>query len=155
MHAVLQFQNPCVGQLVYEGTVMAIMMAGAFISFLVDFAGVQYLRRYHEHHGARLGDGRRQARAVVVRRARQVGNMDKMDTIVEEIEEMPTVRRLETNELMAMRRNRVDEEKLSVFIMEGGIIFHSIREFGFLEGMCNPTNGGNSGGRSFDRHAGR
>ncbi|KAF2431658.1 Zinc/iron permease, partial [Tothia fuscella] len=83
MHAVLQFLNPCVGEMEYEGTVMAIAMGGAFFSFLVDYAGVQYLRRYRKHQDSRPQN--------------------------------------ESHD-----RQRMDEEKLSVFIMEGGIIFHSI-----------------------------
>ncbi|GAB7338435.1 hypothetical protein MBLNU457_4723t2 [Dothideomycetes sp. NU457] len=36
-HAELQFASPCLGELQYEGTTAAILMAGLFVSFLVDY----------------------------------------------------------------------------------------------------------------------
>jgi hypothetical protein len=126
---------------VYEGTVMAIAMGGAFISFLVDYAGVKYLRRYHEHHGGQLSDDveRGPAPKSAVRRYQGGKKVVIVDHIEEIRAEGEQIRPLETNKLLALRRNGVDEEKLSVFIMEGGIIFHSIYESGmsgFQGHMC-------------------
>lgn len=33
------FANPCIGDLGYEGTTAAILMAGLFVSFLVEYIG--------------------------------------------------------------------------------------------------------------------
>lgn len=38
------FQNPCVGDLGYEGTAAAILMAGIFISFLVEYFGERIMK---------------------------------------------------------------------------------------------------------------
>ncbi|KAH6982872.1 hypothetical protein BKA56DRAFT_484285 [Ilyonectria sp. MPI-CAGE-AT-0026] len=38
-HAFLMFGNDCIGELGYEGTTSAIVMAGIFLSFLVEFIG--------------------------------------------------------------------------------------------------------------------
>lgn len=45
-HANLMFENECLGELAYEGTACAILMAGLFLSFVVDYAG-QRLSRWH------------------------------------------------------------------------------------------------------------
>jgi solute carrier family 39 (zinc transporter), member 1/2/3 len=38
------FGNECLGELAYEGTTSAIVMAGIFISFLVEFIGHRIVR---------------------------------------------------------------------------------------------------------------
>ena len=38
-HAVLMFQNDCLGELAYESTASAILMAGLFLSFLIEYSG--------------------------------------------------------------------------------------------------------------------
>lgn len=40
------FENECLGELKFEGTAASILMAGLFLSFLVDYAG-QRLARWH------------------------------------------------------------------------------------------------------------
>ncbi|KAL1874942.1 hypothetical protein VTK73DRAFT_10311 [Phialemonium thermophilum] len=42
-HSTLMFENDCVGELAFEGTAAAIMMAGIFVSFLVEYAGNRLL----------------------------------------------------------------------------------------------------------------
>ncbi|CVK86518.1 related to zinc transporter [Fusarium mangiferae] len=44
-HAFMMLGNECVGDLQYEGTTAAIVMAGLFISFLVELCAVRALRR--------------------------------------------------------------------------------------------------------------
>ncbi|KAG5978808.1 hypothetical protein E4U55_005908 [Claviceps digitariae] len=39
VHASLMFENKCLGDLGYEGTTAAILMAGIFLSFLVEYIG--------------------------------------------------------------------------------------------------------------------
>lgn len=36
-HATMMFGNECLGELLYEATTAAIVMAGLFISFLIEF----------------------------------------------------------------------------------------------------------------------
>ena len=113
MHAVLQFDSPCVGELAYEGTVMAIAMAGAFISFLVDYMGLQYLKLFRERRGSPIPEEGRTRPSATYR--------EKHSTTVARVENV------ESSQLMALQ-NHNEEERLSVIIMEGGIIFHSICE---------------------------
>lgn len=48
-HATLMFQNQCLGELSYEATTAAILMAGIFLSFLVEYLG----NRLVQWHGAK------------------------------------------------------------------------------------------------------
>lgn len=41
------FQNECLGELAYEATTAAIVMAGLFLSFLVEYAGNRLIQ-WHE-----------------------------------------------------------------------------------------------------------
>lgn len=124
MHAAIQFDNPCLGELQYEATVMALAMAGAFIAFLVDYTGVQYLRKKQRYDMDRFGN---QNARVAGMRIRHI-HLDKFETSTVQVEDVTA----ETDRMMrleAMRKSSNDEEKLGVVIMEGGIIFHSIRTF--------------------------
>ncbi|KAK4234985.1 putative metal ion transmembrane transporter protein [Achaetomium macrosporum] len=60
-HAQLMFQNECLGELAYESTAAAILMAGIFLSFLVEYAGNRLIQ-WHEA----------KARSVSVETAAQV-----------------------------------------------------------------------------------
>ncbi|KAL2131226.1 hypothetical protein VTI74DRAFT_5403 [Chaetomium olivicolor] len=46
-HANLMFENECLGELAYESTASAILMAGLFLSFLVEYAGNRLIQ-WHE-----------------------------------------------------------------------------------------------------------
>ncbi|KAJ4287892.1 high-affinity Zn(2+) transporter zrt1 [Collariella sp. IMI 366227] len=46
-HANLMFQNECLGELAYESTASAILMAGLFLSFLIEYAGNRLIQ-WHE-----------------------------------------------------------------------------------------------------------
>ena len=41
------FQNECLGELAYESTSSAILMAGLFLSFLIEYAGNRLIQ-WHE-----------------------------------------------------------------------------------------------------------
>jgi zinc transporter 1/2/3 len=43
-HANLMFANECLGEQKYEATAAAILMAGLFLSFLVDFIGLRFIQ---------------------------------------------------------------------------------------------------------------
>ncbi|KAL1839242.1 hypothetical protein VTJ49DRAFT_1720 [Mycothermus thermophilus] len=46
-HAVLMFDNECLGELAYESTAAAILMAGLFLSFFVEYLGNRLIQ-WHE-----------------------------------------------------------------------------------------------------------
>ncbi|KAK3309428.1 putative metal ion transmembrane transporter protein [Chaetomium strumarium] len=46
-HAQLMFENRCLGELAYEATATSILMAGLFLSFLVEYAGNRLIQ-WHE-----------------------------------------------------------------------------------------------------------
>jgi zinc transporter 1/2/3 len=41
------FQNECLGELAFEATAAAILMAGLFLSFLIEYAGNRFIQ-WHE-----------------------------------------------------------------------------------------------------------
>jgi zinc transporter 1/2/3 len=126
MHAAIQFDNPCLGELQYEGTVMAIAMGGAFIAFLVDYTGLQYLRRKQRLELDRFGNEHAKVAGLRIRHI----HLDKSETAADHIEDI----NIDSDRMMrleAMRKSSNEEERLGVMIMEGGIIFHSICMFFF------------------------
>ncbi|KAK4185396.1 putative zinc-regulated transporter [Podospora australis] len=52
-HAVLMFQNECLGDLGYEATASAILMAGLFLSFLIEYAGIRFMQWHQAKEAAR------------------------------------------------------------------------------------------------------
>lgn len=52
-HAVLMFQNECLGELAYESTAAAILMAGLFLSFLVEYSGSRLVEWHQAKERAR------------------------------------------------------------------------------------------------------
>ncbi|KAK3987643.1 hypothetical protein QBC44DRAFT_245352 [Cladorrhinum sp. PSN332] len=52
-HAVLMFQNECLGELSYEATASAILMAGIFLSFLIEYAGSRLVDWHQSKERAR------------------------------------------------------------------------------------------------------
>ncbi|KAK3901378.1 hypothetical protein C8A05DRAFT_34936 [Staphylotrichum tortipilum] len=58
-HASLMFANECLGELGYESTASAILMAGLFLSFLVEYTGnrvIQWHESKAQSHSAESGD---------------------------------------------------------------------------------------------------
>ncbi|KAK0732528.1 hypothetical protein B0T21DRAFT_412701 [Apiosordaria backusii] len=65
-HAVLMFQNECLGKLEYESTASAILMAGIFLSFLIEYFGVRFVQWHQAKQKARKtesSDGEQQGPA--------------------------------------------------------------------------------------------
>ena len=48
------FENECLGELAFEGTSTAILMAGLFLSFLVEFAGHRFMRWHASKKAANI-----------------------------------------------------------------------------------------------------
>ncbi|PGH00354.1 solute carrier family 39 (zinc transporter), member 1/2/3 [Blastomyces parvus] len=110
-HAHLMFSNPCVGTLKYEATTGAIAMAGIFLSFLVEYAGNRFLL-------ARKPDCNPHAHCDVEPQPTPTKCADGSDTE----QPAPTLANLGHHHHTLAR----PDDKLSVVIMEAGIIFHSI-----------------------------
>jgi solute carrier family 39 (zinc transporter), member 1/2/3 len=86
------FSNKCLGELAYESTAAAIFMAGLFLSFLVEYAGLRVVK------------------------SRQSRSSDTSTSSVE----------CSVSESMNMRNAEV--EKIGAYVMEAGVIFHSLRK---------------------------
>lgn len=91
------FGNECIGELSYEGTTSAIVMAGLFLSFLVEYAGLRFIasRKTDEETTAHQEQADKGSEAP--------------------------------NAFAAVDHHHGGPNtKLSVMVMEAGIIFHSI-----------------------------
>lgn len=104
-HAQLMFANTCIGNLAYESTATAIAMAGVFVAFCFEFIFSRLLSR------------RQETMAVV-------------ECEVESNEETPN--KTETSPVRAIGGHDHNaplirpQDKISVWLIEAGIIFHSI-----------------------------
>lgn len=107
------FSNPCLGGLKYEGTTAAIAMAGIFLTFLLEYLGnrmIIYKRarsHCHHHDGEESHD------------ESHPGGKDPASISAAPPPHQPTLASL------GHHHHHV-EDKLSVLVMEAGIIFHSI-----------------------------
>ncbi|KAL8880873.1 MAG: hypothetical protein Q9192_007925 [Flavoplaca navasiana] len=104
IHAELMFKNPCLGPLKYEATTTAIVMAGAFLTFLLQYSSF------------RLTDAR--SRTVLSKSDSQHAESINGDTSNKSSQSpVPT----------AVHNHRMPklDDPLSVLILEAGIIFHS------------------------------
>lgn len=111
-HAALQFASECLGELQYEATTMAIAMAGAFVTFLVEF------------FGGRIVMHRRDTKAKNST-ASSIGGSDAAP-----VEKGPQDLEMRPPVIIGGHGHGHcvgdTEDKLSVWVMEAGIIFHSI-----------------------------
>ncbi|KAF7869752.1 hypothetical protein EAF04_004536 [Stromatinia cepivora] len=112
-HATLMFGNSCLGELKYEATTTAIMMAGAFIAFLVDFTA------------HRFAQWRRQSTTE-----RQASSISSQENPREEAavkgQPTPTLANLSHHHDNDNLGTTHANDDLSIFILEAGIIFHSL-----------------------------
>lgn len=126
-HASLQFASQCLGELDYEATTTAIVMAGAFLTFLVEFLGGRYImhRRSRETAVASaLADGSSAGSSISGPKAENSENLGAPDDL--EMSRQPPPPPV----YHAGQGHGHDiietDDKLSVWVMEMGIIFHSI-----------------------------
>ena len=122
MQAFVRFANPCVGEVKYEGTSMAIAMGGAFLSFLVDHAGTQWLASKYPRNTPEFPPPLRSSMYF------PPPHRDGKSQVV-----FQTLETMETPNLDLTEQTRVHKERLNVMIMEGGIILHAMR-------TCSITN---------------
>lgn len=90
------FANPCLGSLEYEATASAFVMAGIFLSFLVEYLGQMYMR----HRIAKKAIGGHDADPVAAARTIAV---------------------------------------LNIWVLEFGILFHSVRKLLLLGSLCHDS----------------
>lgn len=107
------FNNPCLGPLAYEGTTAAIAMAGIFLTFLLEYLGNRMIiykrarKHCHHHEGEESSD------------ESHSGVKDPEVSSPAPPPHQPTLASL------GHHHHHV-EDKLSVIVMEAGIIFHSV-----------------------------
>lgn len=107
-HANLLFASECMGELEYEGTVMAIAMAGAFLTFLIEYFGGRYVMHRR---------GQRESAASSLREESEIKHQSSDPEIIHagEGQGHGHVHCIDPT-----------DDNLSVWVMEAGIIFHSI-----------------------------
>ena len=115
------FTNPCIGTVEYEATTSAIVMAGIFLSFLVEYVGhrIVIARSLNE-----AGSGSSHSSGVLP--SCESGNPKESPPIVASTNHGHT-------HLAAMGHHHGNpfspsnpNSKLSVLVMEAGVLFHSI-----------------------------
>lgn len=100
------FENECIGTLDYEGTTSAIVMAGIFLSFLVEYLGLR----------------------LVASRAAKSAESSAFQSQQETAKGSPAPSHdISRNPFAAVDHHHGGpNNKLSVLVMEAGILFHSI-----------------------------
>lgn len=113
------FSNPCLGTLTYEATTGSIAMAGIFLSFLVEYGGNRFLlTRKPDCNPHAYCDVEPRVEPRVEPQRTTAKSIDGSDTE----QTAPTLTNLGHHHHSLAR----PDDKLSVVVMEAGIIFHSI-----------------------------
>ncbi|PWW76872.1 Zip-domain-containing protein, partial [Tuber magnatum] len=104
-HAQLLLGSDCVGDLDYESTATGIAMAGAFLSFLLEYLGARFIAR---------------------RRGRNPSGTNPATSVMDPKDSERVVAATPAGHAHGGATSNGKEDKLSVAVMEMGIIFHSI-----------------------------
>lgn len=110
-HANLMFTNECLGELGYEATTSAIVMAGVFIAFLLEYIG----------HRIIVARGCKESTSGVVSEAHGEGPKGSPQMQPQQ----PTLVHLGHSHGSPLDPTKPDT-KFSVMVMEAGVLFHSI-----------------------------
>ncbi|KAL9126938.1 MAG: hypothetical protein Q9217_004096 [Psora testacea] len=112
-HAQLYFANECLGRLTYEATSTAILMAGAFLAFLVEYCGHRLVLHRKSPMNSDLKPERNEGENALGQPA---------------LVESRGASHSYGLEALGHHHDGLSQpdSKLSVFVMEAGIIFHSI-----------------------------
>jgi zinc transporter 1/2/3 len=105
------FANECLGELKYEATTAAIFMAGFFLSFLVDYMGARFML---------WRKGREESTAPV-----EIDTDRSIPTPSDKA--LPVIGAHAPHIHRTAHIHGSPDEKLSVVVLEAGIIFHSLR----------------------------
>ncbi|KAJ9228764.1 hypothetical protein DTO169E5_9074 [Paecilomyces variotii] len=116
-HASLMFSNECLGELQYEATTSAIVIAGIFIAFLTEYIGHRVVS----------------AQSTKAESAGHSGHTAETTSGNETLKAPPAVGSQSGQTLLQLGHHHgtsmdptLPNSKLSVLIMEAGILFHSI-----------------------------
>lgn len=113
-HATLLFASECLGHLQYEGVVAAFIMAGIFLSFLVEYAGWRLVARRADN--AQLSETSSTS-SVKEASGKQAAKIDEGEIgVVSDKTHAPG----------AATRGQRKFDLISVLVMEAGILFHSV-----------------------------
>lgn len=119
-HAELMFSNSCLGELAFEGTTAAIFMAGLFLSFLIDYLGARFVQW-------------RQSKRTDVNPEIAGTGSDQESATKSTAFAAPDHDFQRSHGLShahgPMHEASPMEERLNVYNLEAGIIFHSICKF--------------------------
>ncbi|KAL1870703.1 high-affinity Zn(2+) transporter zrt1 [Diaporthe australafricana] len=111
-HAQLMFSNECIGELSYEGTTSAIVMAGIFLSFLVEYVGLRAVAA----HAARNPKTSTSTAQALGEQAKDGQNSPTSEE----------GRNRNAFVSLDHHHHTGPNSHLSVLMMEAGIIFHSV-----------------------------
>ncbi|KAL4864756.1 ZIP zinc transporter-domain-containing protein [Aspergillus spectabilis] len=116
-HADLMFSNDCLGSLEYEATTSAVVMAGIFLSFLTEYLGHRYI----------MARAARAARAS----AEQPQTVDNSSNVSSKSPADQAPQPHQHGTLASLGHHHGGDPtnpntKLSVLVMEAGVLFHSI-----------------------------
>lgn len=108
------FASECLGELDYEATTAAIFLAGLFLSFLVDYLGARFVlwrqsKRSANDSEARSAETHDPKTSPFTTPANAVAHTDQHGSHV--------------------HIHGDTGEKLNVYVLEAGIIFHSLRKW--------------------------
>ncbi|OGM42792.1 ZIP Zinc transporter [Aspergillus bombycis] len=107
-HANLMFTNECLGELEYEATTSAVVMAGIFLSFLTEYIGHRFIAaRGHKSAAECCEDTPSNNESATPK-------------------ENTAPRTMQLTQLSHSHGGDNANTKLSVMVMEAGVIFHSI-----------------------------
>lgn len=107
------FTNECLGELSYEGTTAAVFLAGLFLSFLVDYLGARFLLWRQGKKSPSDAEATPSATADA-----KSASATPNSSVVHNDERGSH-----------MHMHGTMDEKLNVYVLEAGIIFHSLREY--------------------------
>ncbi|KAJ5960056.1 uncharacterized protein N7479_007206 [Penicillium vulpinum] len=113
-HANLMFTNECLGELEYEATTSAVVMAGIFIAFLLEYVG-------HRIIVARRS--KKSSAETIPSESQQTHQKEEHDHSQDQ-QQQPTLACLGHNH--GSFDHTGPDSKFSVIVMEAGILFHSI-----------------------------
>lgn len=152
--ATEEFNNPCIGEIEYKPTPLAFVLAGLFISFLIEYLGARLLRwrantleaRRNENENSEENKcGHNHDHTQVIDNTGDAEDSDSnegVQEIVEDVIEKAPSRRSTSSMRRTPTSNTIPPppiaggchshglidptDKFSVWIMEAGIIFHSV-----------------------------
>jgi len=107
------FNNPCLGHLDYEATTSAILMAGIFLTFLIEYLGHRFAHRNDNKSSKKTDESSNESTTGDLVNA----SLDSKDPEIASTHSYTDV--------------------IGVTVLEAGIVFHSLRKRDFvLELLC-------------------